>query len=283
MSPGRLEVPERRRDWGLVGRQLLGTLRLDLRRALLSPRALALYFLAFSPLFLVGVWAMTPLPTRQLAGPQETAAVFAVLFELYVRVSIFFAALFLFVNLYRAEILDRSLHYYLLTPVRREVVALGKYLAALLATAGVFTLGTVAHFLVVALPWGPTALANYLFQGPGLANLAGYLVVVALACGGYGAIFLLVGILFRNPVLPAAVIWGWETGNLLLPPLLKRVSVIFYLHSLYPVPLTRGPFELVADPAPAWQSLLGATLLFALVLWVAGRRVRRMDLAYGGE
>lgn len=283
MIRARTSAPARRRDWGLVGRQLLGTLRLDLRRALLSPRSLALYFLAFAPLALVGVWALTPFPTRELAGPQETAVVFGVLFELYVRVSIFFSTLFLFVNLYRAEILERSLHYYLLTPVRREVVAAGKYLAALVASAGVFVLATAALFLVVAAPWGMTALGNYLFQGPGLANLFAYLGVVVLACAGYGALFLLVGLLFRNPVLPAVVIWMWESGNLLLPPLLKRLSVIFYLHSLYPVPLARGPFEVVAAPAPAWQSILGAALFVGVVLGIAGWRVRRMDLAYGGE
>ena len=121
-------------DWRLTARQLQGTCRLDLRRALLSPRSLALYFLAFGPLLLVTVWALTPLPSESFSGPQEAVKVFAVLFEFYVRVSIFFSAMFLFVSLYRSEILERSLHYYLLTPVRREVVALGKYLAALIAS-----------------------------------------------------------------------------------------------------------------------------------------------------
>ena len=87
----------------------------------------------------------------------------------------------------------------------------------------------------------------------------------------------------RNPVIPAAAIWGWEAANLLLPPLLKRVSVIFYLQSLYPVPLVPGLFEVTADPAPAWLATLGAALLIAVVLTIVTWRVKRMDLAYGGE
>ena len=65
--------------------------------------------------------------------------------------------------------------------------------------------------------------------------------------------------------------------------MLKRISVIFYLHGLYPIPLPRGLFEMVANPAPVWLSLGGAVVFVALVLLLAGWRVRRMDLAYGGE
>lgn len=270
-------------DWSLMVRQLGGACRLDLRRALLSPRSLALYFLAFAPVLLVTIWALTPFPTEHLSGPQESIKVFTVLFEFYIRVSIFFSAMFLFVSLYRSEILERSLHYYLLTPVKREVVALGKYLAALIASAGVFMVGTAALFLLVSSPWGMAELGNYMFSGPGLSNLFAYVGIAFLACAGYGALFLLVGTLFRNPVIPAAVIWGWEAANLLLPPALKPFSVVFHLHSLYPVPLGRGLLEVLGSPAPAWVAIVGAVGFTLLVLFLAGRKVRRMDLAYGGE
>ncbi len=270
-------------DTGLALRQLIGTVRLDLRRALLSPRALAVYFLAYSPLMLVLVWALTPFPTEEFDGPQDGSVVFTVLFQLYVRVSVFFSGLFLFVSLYRSEILERSLHYYLLTPVRRELLALGKYLAALIAAVGTFLVGTTAIYLVVLSPWGTTAMTNYLFSGPGLGNLFQYLLTVTLACAGYGALFLLVGVIFRNPVLPAATLWVWEAANPLLPSFLKHFSVIYYLQSLYPVPLARGVFEVVGEPAPTWAAILGAFVFIAFVLTVAGLRVRRMDLAYGGE
>ncbi len=77
----------------LLARQLWGVFRLDIRRALLSARSFAVYFLAFAPLVLVAIWAFTPFPTEEFEGPQEAALVFSVLFELYVRVSIFFSTL----------------------------------------------------------------------------------------------------------------------------------------------------------------------------------------------
>ena len=89
--------------------------------------------------------------------------------------------------------------------------------------------------------------------------------------------------LYLLAVIPAAVIWGWEAANLLLPPALKRFSVIFHLHSLYPVPLARGAFEVVGSPVPAWMAVTGAIGFTLLVLYIAGRKVSRMDLAYGGE
>ena len=41
-------------------------------------------------------------------------------------------------NLFRGEILDRSLHFYFLAPIRREVLMVGKFLAGLLATCTIF-------------------------------------------------------------------------------------------------------------------------------------------------
>ncbi len=69
-----------------------------------------------------------------------------------------------------------------------------------------------------------------------------YLGITALACIGYGAVFLIIGLFFRNPIIPAILIYGWEWINFLLPPLLKKLSVIHYLHSLTPVPIPEGPF-----------------------------------------
>lgn len=270
-------------DWAKVLRQLIGTIRLEIRRTVFAKRTIGVYFLAFAPVALVALWAISPFPTRELDGVAEAATMFAVMFEAYLRVSIFFSCLFLFVNLYRGEILERSLHYYFLAPVRREVVAAGKYLAALMVACGFFLISTTMLFILTTIPWGASAFSTYVFGGPGLGNLLSYLSVVILACSGYGAIFLVVGLLFRNPVIPAVVIWLWEAANLLLPPLLKKFSVVYYLQALYPVPLTRSLFEVVAEPPPAWVAVGGAVLLTLLVLAVAGWRVRRMEVSYGGE
>ena len=264
-------------------RQLAGTMRLEIRNSLLSRRAFAVYFLAFAPVMLVALWAISPFPRQEFDGAAEATTMFAVMFEAYLRVSIFFSALFLFVNLYRAEILEKSLHYYFLSPVRREVVAAGKYLAALVVGCAMFIVSTTILFVLTTIPWGISAFANYVFGGPGLGNLIAYLSVVILAFTGYGALFLLVGLVFRNPVIPAAALWLWEAANLLLPPLLKRFSVVYYLQALYPVPLSRSLFEVVAEPPPVWLAVAGGIVVTAAVLAVAGWRVRNMEVSYGGE
>ena len=76
---------------------------------------------------------------------------------------------------------------------------------------------------------------DFVFSGPGLGHLGSYLLVTVLACLGYGSLFLLLGLLARNPILPAVPILIWESMNHILPSSLKFLSVIFYLEPLLPV------------------------------------------------
>ena len=109
------------------------------------------------------------------------------------------------------------------------------------------------------------------------------IAVTALACLGYGAVFLLLGMFFRNPVIPAIVLFLWEGINPFLPSLLKKISVVYYVESLVPVKFNVGEFQILADPAPLWLALPGILLVTALVLFVSGLRVRHMEIDYGQE
>jgi hypothetical protein len=123
--------------------------------------------------------------------------------------------------------------------------------------------------------------------GPAVAQLWPYLGVTALACLGYGAVFLILGLFFRNPVFPTAGVLVWESVIIFLPPLLKKFSVIFYLESLCPVRVPfSGPgslFAISADPTPAWLAVPGLCVLTVLVLVAAGLRIRKMEISYGTE
>jgi uncharacterized membrane protein len=110
-----------------------------------------------------------------------------------------------------------------------------------------------------------------------------YSGITILACIGYGALFLVVGLFFRNPIIPALVLYGWEWLNFLLPPLLKKISVIHYLQSLTPVPVSEGPFAVIAEPTPAWIAVPSLIVVTALVLILASRRIRRMEVRYGTD
>ncbi|HLM23620.1 MAG TPA: hypothetical protein VK274_01125, partial [Pyrinomonadaceae bacterium] len=125
--------------------------------------------------------------------------------------------------------------------------------------------------------------ARYFTEGRGLGQLLTYAGITMLACLGYGAFFLVVGLFIRNPIIPALLLYGWEWINFLLPPLLKKISVIHYLNSLVPVPVSEGPFAVVAEPTPAWiaiPSMLGVTLV---VLILAGYRIRHLEIRYGSD
>src|SRR4030095_6991581 len=130
----------------------------------------------------------------------------------------------------------RSLHYYFLAPVRREVLVVGKYLSGLVATVTLFGISTLGSLALLSFGFFPSQSAEFFFGGPGVGLALTYAGITALACVGYGAVFLIVGLFFRNPIIPALLIYGWGWINFLPPPLLKKLSVIHYLHSLAPVP-----------------------------------------------
>jgi ABC-type transport system involved in multi-copper enzyme maturation permease subunit len=222
----------------------------------------------------------------------EDSIVFAGVFQFfYLRLAIFFGCLGIFMNLFRGEILDKSLHFYFLAPIRREVLMVGKFVAGLLATCIIFLTSELLQTIVFTWQFNPTARDLYLYQNHGLAQAAAYLGITALACLGYGAFFLAAGVLFRNPILPAAAILVWEALNPFLPALLKKFSVIYYLKSLCPVDIPSPPGTppllslLVSNPDPVSTpvAILGIVLVALLVLYLSSFQVRRIEINYTTE
>lgn len=217
--------------------------------------------------------------------------IFATIFRFYfLRLAVFFGCVGIFTNLFRGEMLDKSLHFYLLTPIRRELLITGKYLAGLIAAVAIFATSIALQF--AALLWqfdGPT-VAGY-FAGSGWGHLASYLGVTMLACAGYGSVFLATGLLFRNPIVPAAVVLLWESANLFLPAVLQKLSLIFYLQSLCPVaaaPDSSMPPLLIllisATPQVSSATALGSLVIFTLlVLVVSGLRARKLEINYSTD
>jgi ABC-type transport system involved in multi-copper enzyme maturation permease subunit len=265
--------------WSLWFRQAGAILRIELKKNLWGKRAFLLYLLTLLPIMLIA--ALTAFPPDEIRDPVERNIVFANIYGgLILRTVIFFGCAWIFMNLFRGDIVDRSLHYYFLSPVRREVLVAGKYLSGLLASMLLFVTTTVASMLLLYLPQGG---GPYLLNGAGLGQLLTYAGITALACLGYGAFFLVVGLFFRNPIIPALLLYGWEWLNFLLPPVLKKLSVIHYLNSLSPIPINEGPFAILVEPTPAWISVPGLLFVTAMVLGLASLQIRRMEIRYGGE
>lgn len=265
-------------------RQVGAILRLEVRKNFIGKRAILLYLLAAFPILLMAALSVE-LGSRE-SNPNnlgEANIIFANLYEgLILRTIVFFGCAWTFMNLFRGEVVDRSLHYYFLAPVRREVLVFGKYFSGVVATLVLFTITTAGSLMFLYVGLRSTGM-DYLTNGPGKGQALAYLGITWLACIGYGAVFLVIGLFFRNPMIPALVAYGWEFINFLLPPVLKKISVVHYLHSLAPVPVSEGPFALVAEPTPAYLSIPGLLIFTAVVLVIASYRIRKMQITYGGE
>lgn len=265
-------------------RQTLAILRLEIKKNFLSRRAFLLYLLAALPLGLLSLFALFRMPTDDAGNFSELSIVYAAIYGgLILRTLVFFGCAWVFMNLFRGETVDRSLHYYFLAPVRREVILIGKYLSGLIATIVLFGITTVGSMLILYFSLNPSESARFFFDGAGASQMLAYLGVTILACVGYGAVFLLVGLFFRNPIIPALLLYGWEWINFLLPPLLKKISVIHYLQSLVPVSMPEGPFAVLVEPTPAWISVPNLLLFTGIVLFLASRHIRRMEISYAGD
>src|SRR5215471_7216791 len=222
----------------------------------------------------------------------EDSIVFAGVFQFfYLRLAIFFGCLGIFMNLFRGELLDKSLHFYFLAPIRRDVLMVAKYLAGLLAATVIFVTSEALQFMALCWSFDPNLRNNYLYHGHGFAHLAAYLGITALAAIGYGSLFLAAGLWVRNPILPAAAILIWEALNPFLPSVLQKISVIYYLKSLCPVEIPAAPgtpplFALLIsspEPIPAPVAILGVILVSVAILVLSSRRVRRMEINYTTE
>lgn len=268
-------------------RQTLAVVRLDVFKNLFALRAAPLYLLAALPVLVVLLILVVTLVLAD--GPEElrtvggTTLFYAVLYQFILRFVVYTGCVFVFMNLFRGEVLDRSLHYYFLSPVRRELLVVSKFVSGWVTASLLFVGTTVVSMLLLYSAAGPTSAIRHVLSGPGFGQLLGYVGVTILACLGYGALFLAIGLFLRNLVVPALLIFLWELANPFLPAILKKLSVIFYLKSLLPVRTDEGPFAILADPASPWLAVPGLFVFAALALAAASLRIRRMEISYASD
>jgi hypothetical protein len=270
--------------WALWLRQIRAVFRLEIEKNFLGRRSILLYLLALIPVVPLALLAPFTPPGDEWQDFTRYNMIFAVYYGgLILRTIVFFGCAWIFMNLFRGDIVDRSLHFYFLSPVRREVLVVAKYLSGLATSIVLFTGATVICMLLLYIPHFPSESGRFFFEGPGMGHLLTYAGITILACIGYGAFFLVVGLFFRNPIIPALVLYGWEWLNFLMPPLLKKISVIHYLHSLTPIPVPEGPFAVVAEPTPAWIAIPSLIVVTIVVLIAASYRIRHMEIRYGSD
>jgi len=271
--------------WGLWWLQARRMVRIEVRRNLLSKRAWWIYFLAFVPTFIILIYLLKARhPQYQIA--EDTTVLAGIVQFYYIRLGIFFGCLGIFSRLIRGEMIERSLHFYLLSPVRREVLLLAKFAAGAISALALFGTAMAANFALMYVGFG-AAGQDYVFNGAGMGQLEAYLLIVVLACLGYGSVFLLLSMMFRNPAPAALLVFAWEAINPVMPSLLQKISVASYLRHLMPVRVQGADIfallTVTTEPVPGWVAVLGLLVLIAVVLTYSCYRMRTLEIRYTTE
>jgi hypothetical protein len=269
----------RQDGWNLWVRQVRAVAKFELKRFLLARRWVGIYIMAVAPVLLM--YARSRAPFRSVDITADISQSFALVFQFLVQFGVFIACAVVFSQLFRGDILEKTLHFYLLTAARREVITIGKYVAGVVLVGSLYALSTgVAHLVAYS---ANGVFEAFFFEGPGFAHLARYVSVVILATAAYGAVFLLFGVVFKNPGVPTFFLWGWETFSFAFPSALQRLSIVHYLLPIVPVNLDRGPFAILVDPLPVAVGIpivLGAAAVF---LALSGWFVRSTQVTYSAD
>jgi ABC-type transport system involved in multi-copper enzyme maturation permease subunit len=266
--------------WNVWSRQTLTIMAVELKRYILARRWLGVYAAAIAPVALLT--AVAVFAPRDLNSISDRSQMYAIFYQTYaLRTSIFFSCAIVFSQLFRGEILEKTLHFYLLSPVRREVIAAGKYLAGIVAIGLLFSVSTILTNILIYVP--TTTWPTFFLEGDGLGYLARYVGVTVLACVAYGSVFMFTGLYFRNPIVPAIIVGLWEGFFFFLPESLQKVTVMHYLQSLLPLVIDRGPFSVIVDPSSALFSILVLLSITVLLVWASGRALCRTQVTYSAD
>jgi ABC-type transport system involved in multi-copper enzyme maturation permease subunit len=136
--------------WRLYGSQISVLVRNELRRNLFTRRRIWIYLLALLPVLMIVahlIFDRHSIDPGQIENDTEVLAGIVQLY--YIRLGIFFACMAIFTWLFRGEMVERTLHYQFLVPVKREVLVVGKFLAGALIAITFFEVAVLACFYLM--------------------------------------------------------------------------------------------------------------------------------------
>jgi ABC-type transport system involved in multi-copper enzyme maturation permease subunit len=189
----------------------------------------------------------------------------------WVRNALPLAALFYATALIADEVEGKTLTYLLTRPIQRPAILAGKFAAYLVTTLCLALPAAVLTFFVLATSRGVNLAASV----PDLFRDVGVLSLTLLV---YGALFALLGVLLKRPLIPGLLfLFVWELiAN--LPGYMPRFTITAWLRSLVTHrPAGRGMSELFGQVLPADLGLAVLTGLTALFLFLAVRIFSRRE------
>ena len=257
-------------------RQLFFLMRLEFKRYLRGRRCGGIFALAIAPLVILALPAF-PSGNRGISFPLPIG--YTQFFQVFwLHLAIFFSCASVFSQLFRSEFQEKTLHYYYMVPIRREMVVLAKYLAGLLLVATLYLSTSVATYYLYFWPASPGR--NWALTRMGSQHLLNYLFVVLLACIAYGALFMLIGLIFRNPMIPAIFVLLLESFGYVLPPIFQRMTIGLYLQRFIPLTVLHGPFAIMIEPPSATTSVVVLAVVSSTIIWLSTVILRRTQITY---
>jgi hypothetical protein len=175
-----------------------------------------------------------------------------------------------------------NLAYILTRPVPREMIPAAKFVASFLVSSVALTIGVLGtYFLLLGTP-------NFGAKDVGLLTTPLFISLLALLC--YGALFLLVGVVFERPYLTGLIFIGWEwfvaVGSVvqltgftqpILAPWVKNATIYHHLNKAFTTwKVDAGVQWLPTEVQSLWW-VLGGTVA-ALVASAVVMRTREFDV-----
>lgn len=240
-------------------RQIPAVLRFECRRTIVTGRLLVAIGLALLPASLVLLVQLEGAHLEE--GIQGVIALYALLPSLTCLMCLLLWA----VPIVHAEMEGRTWNYLAVRPRGKVSVLLGKYVAAVLWTVAVGWLGLLlCAMLVPFAQW--------------LRTTAVLGVLVVFSTLAYGALFVLLGVVFLRRGMVVAVAYAFliEFLTALIPAVIHQLTVQYHLRSLLikwiELPLPQGIYHsdvqwLLGD-TPSWVHVL-ALLAYAAVMLLA--------------
>jgi len=252
------------------GRSAKAVFDLALEGMLWSRRSVAVTVLLSLPVLfgvLYRVLLAARLPARITAG--DLYGVVVAFF--YVRNALPLVALFYASSLIADEVESKTITYLLTRPIRRSAILFGKFAAYCATTFSLALPALVVTFFLLLTERGRQGVSA------GAPDLLRDVGVVALTLLAYGALFSLMGVLLKRPLLPGLLfLYGWEMlAN--LPGWAPRLTLTAWLRSLLRHrPAGEGIGEAFAQVLPAALSLAVLPVIvivcLALAGWIFARR-----------
>jgi ABC-2 type transport system permease protein len=208
-------------------------------------------------------------PHAELLPPGDLYAVIVALY--WIRNVLPLAALFFATALVADEVEGRTLTYLLTRPLTRASIFAGKFAAYVVTTLSLsLPAGVLAFFILLS-------ARGFASVPPAVFDLLRDLGVIALTLVAYGALFALLGVLLKRPVIPGLMfLYGWELmAN--LPGYLPRLTLTAWLRSLiHHRPAQEGLAGLFQQVLPAGQALavlvVASAAFLAAAAWIFSTR-----------